>query len=315
MGKTDDLKGEVREQLLFLREMGVEFLKTSYPEREKPVQAESGGDEPVRFVPDATDLIPARDAHAEPASEPKSGILQAAKLENARPGGRMEPAEEAEEPRPSPGSEKDRRGSQTEGGVSLFGDLSERLPEAGETLEDIRSEIGADCSRCGLCEERTQVVNSKGRENADLMFIGEAPGADEDAQGAPFVGRAGQLLTKIIEAIDLSREDVFIGNINRCRPPGNRRPKPEEVGKCKPFILREIAVVKPEVIVVLGNTACQNLLGTTVGITKLRGRFSEFFGVKVMPTFHPAYLLRDPRKKREVWEDMKLVRKELENGG
>ncbi|QQS43174.1 MAG: uracil-DNA glycosylase [Acidobacteriota bacterium] len=194
---------------------------------------------------------------------------------------------------------------------SLFGDLSKGIPETGETLEQIRSDIGPDCARCRLCEQRTQVVNSVGNPNADLMFIGEAPGADEDEQGEPFVGRAGQLLTKIIEAIDLKREDVFIGNINRCRPPDNRRPLADEASVCKPFLLREIAVVRPKVIVVLGNTACQNLLETNTGITRLRGKFLDYFGIKVMPTFHPAYLLRDPRKKREVWEDMKLVREAI----
>ena len=195
---------------------------------------------------------------------------------------------------------------------AVFSDITEALPESNETLEDVRADIGADCDRCGLCEKRTQVVHSKGNPNADLMFIGEAPGADEDEQGAPFVGRAGKLLTKIIEAIDLTRDDVFIGNINRCRPPGNRQPQADEVEVCKPFLLREIAVVKPKVIVVMGNTACQNLLETKVGITKLRGTFKDYFGVKVMPTFHPAYLLRDPRKKREVWEDLKTVRAYLD---
>jgi DNA polymerase len=151
-------------------------------------------------------------------------------------------------------------------------------------------------------------VNSTGNFNADLMFAGEAPGADEDRLGEPFVGRAGQLLTKIIESIGLSREDVFIGNINRCRPPGNRAPSTEEAAICKPFLLREIAVVRPKVIVVLGATAAQNLLETKVPIGRLRGQFHDYFGVKVMPTFHPAYLLRDPHKKREVWEDMKMVR-------
>jgi len=141
-----------------------------------------------------------------------------------------------------------------------------------------------------------------------LMFVGEAPGADEDAQGFPFVGRAGQLLTKIIESIGIKREEVFIGNINRCRPPGNRQPTIEEAHTCRPFLLREVAVVRPKVIVVLGNTALHNLLDTKVGITKVRGQFQDYFGVKVMPTFHPAYLLRDPNKKREVWEDMKKVR-------
>ena len=145
------------------------------------------------------------------------------------------------------------------------------------------------------------------------MFVGEAPGADEDAQARPFVGRAGQLLTKIIEAIGLKREEVLIGNVNRCRPPGNRAPTAEEAWTCKPYLLREIAVVQPEVIVVLGNTAMKNLLDTREGITKLRGRFQDYQGIKVMPTFHPAYLLRDPSKKRETWDDLKKVRDYLDS--
>ena len=145
------------------------------------------------------------------------------------------------------------------------------------------------------------------------MFVGEAPGADEDAQARPFVGRAGQLLTKIIEAIGLKREEVLIGNVNRCRPPGNRAPTTEEASMCKPYLLREIAVVQPEVIVVLGNTAMKNLLDTREGITRLRGTFQDYKGIKVMPTFHPAYLLRDPSKKRETWEDLKKVRDYLDS--
>lgn len=191
--------------------------------------------------------------------------------------------------------------------VSLFGDISKTLPDSGETVEEIRLDVG-NCTRCPLHEGRTKIVHSTGNLNADLMIIGEAPGADEDAKGEPFVGRAGQLLNKIIEAIGMKREDVFIGNINRCRPPGNRAPMPNETAACKPFLLREIAVVKPKVIVVLGNTAMKNLLDTKEGITKLRGIFQDYYGVKVMPTFHPAYLLRDPSKKREVWEDMKKIR-------
>jgi uracil-DNA glycosylase family 4 len=144
------------------------------------------------------------------------------------------------------------------------------------------------------------------------MFVGEAPGADEDAQARPFVGRAGQLLTKIIEAIGFKREEVLIGNVNRCRPPGNRPPTPEEALMCKPFLLREIAAVQPEVIVVLGNTAMRNLLDIKQGITKVRGQFQDYHGVKVMPTFHPAYLLRDPSKKKETWEDLKKVRDYLD---
>ncbi len=178
---------------------------------------------------------------------------------------------------------------------------------AVQGIEAIRAEIG-NCIRCPLHEGRTQIVHSTGNFAARLMFVGEAPGADEDAEGKPFVGRAGKLLTSIIESIGFRREDVFIGNINRCRPPGNRQPLPIESEACRPFLLREVAVIQPKVIVVLGNTATQNLLSIKTPISKIRGQFQDYFGVKVMPTFHPAYLLRDPHKKREVWEDMKKVR-------
>jgi uracil-DNA glycosylase len=198
---------------------------------------------------------------------------------------------------------------------SLFGESSpdpQTLAISSETFEEIHQDIG-DCTRCPLHCERTTVVHTEGNRKARLMFVGEAPGADEDIQARPFVGRAGQLLTKIIEAIGLKREEVLIGNVNRCRPPGNRPPTPEEASLCKPFLLREIAIVQPEVIVVLGNTAMKNLLDTREGITKLRGRFQDYKGIKVMPTFHPAYLLRDPSKKRETWEDLKKVRDYLDS--
>lgn len=198
---------------------------------------------------------------------------------------------------------------------SLFGDLAPapaKLTPSTETFEQIHAEIG-DCTRCPLHLERTHVVHTEGNRKARLMFVGEAPGADEDAQARPFVGRAGQLLTKIIEAIGLKREEVLIGNVNRCRPPGNRAPTTEEASMCKPYLLREIAVVQPEVIVVLGNTAMKNLLDTREGITRLRGKFQDYKGIRVMPTFHPAYLLRDPSKKRETWEDLKKVRDYLDS--
>jgi DNA polymerase len=199
---------------------------------------------------------------------------------------------------------------------SLFGDLAQPKPslyqlQTRESLEDIWRDLG-DCTRCGLCEGRTQVVNTHGNHKARLMFVGEAPGADEDAQGKPFVGRAGQLLTKIIEAIGFKREEVLIGNVNRCRPPGNRQPTLEEAAICRPFLFREIAAVQPDVIVVMGNTALRNLLEVREGITRVRGQFQDFRGIKVMPTFHPAYLLRDPSKKRETWEDLKKVRDYLD---
>jgi DNA polymerase len=200
---------------------------------------------------------------------------------------------------------------------SLFGDIappksSPSQFQTKESMEDIWRDIG-DCKRCGLCEGRTQVVNTHGNHKARLMFVGEAPGADEDVQGKPFVGRAGQLLTKIIEAIGFKREEVLIGNVNRCRPPGNRQPTLEEAAICRPFLFREIAAVQPDVIVVMGNTALRNLLEVREGITRVRGQFQDFRGIKVMPTFHPAYLLRDPSKKRETWEDLKKVRDYLDS--
>jgi DNA polymerase len=199
---------------------------------------------------------------------------------------------------------------------TLFGTITPKdeasLPRVDETIEDIWNDIG-ECTRCPLSASRTHVVHSEGNRRAQLMFVGEAPGANEDEQARPFVGRAGQLLNKIIEAIGLKREDVFIGNVNRCRPPQNRTPTLAEAATCKPFLLREIAIVQPKVIVVLGNTAMRNLLETKEGITKVRGQFQDYKGIKVMPTFHPAYLLRDPSKKRETWEDMKKVREYLKS--
>jgi len=183
-----------------------------------------------------------------------------------------------------------------------------------EALAAIRADIG-DCTRCKLHTlGRTQVVFGVGNPAADLMFVGEAPGRDEDQQGFPFVGRAGQLLTKIIEAIALKREDVYIANVIKCRPPENRNPEPDEVETCEPFLFRQIDVIKPKVIVALGKFGAQTLLRTLDPISRLRGRVFEYRGAKLIPTFHPAYLLRNPSSKREVWEDMKLVRKLLAEG-
>lgn len=176
-------------------------------------------------------------------------------------------------------------------------------------LDALRAEIGPDCRRCKLHTlGRTQVVFGVGHPDADLMFVGEAPGADEDIQGEPFVGRAGQLLTKIIEAIGMTRADVYIANVIKCRPPGNRNPEPDEVEQCEPFLFRQIDAVKPKVIVALGKFAAQSLLKTTDPITRIRGREYVYRSAILMPTYHPAYLLRNPSAKREVWEDMKRVR-------
>ena len=180
-----------------------------------------------------------------------------------------------------------------------------------QALAAHRADIG-DCTRCKLSGlGRTQVVFGVGNPDADLMFVGEAPGADEDVQGIPFVGRAGQLLTKIIEAIDLKRGDVYIANVIKCRPPQNRNPEPDEIETCEPFLFRQIDVIKPKVIVSLGKFAAHTLLRSEEPISRLRGRIFEYRGAKLIPTFHPAYLLRNPSSKREVWEDMKLVKKLL----
>ena len=185
----------------------------------------------------------------------------------------------------------------------------------GEALLAIRSDIG-DCTRCKLHGlGRRQIVFGVGDPQARLMFVGEAPGADEDVQGEPFVGRAGQLLTKIIQSIGLERSDVYIANVIKCRPPSNRNPEPDEVASCQPFLFRQIDSIQPRVIVALGTFAAQALLNTVAPISKLRGQVHEFRGgAKLLPTFHPAVLLRSPDRKRDVWEDMKKVRALLAAG-
>ena len=179
-----------------------------------------------------------------------------------------------------------------------------------EGLDLIRAEIG-DCQRCKLAPTRTNIVFGSGDPNAELVFVGEAPGYDEDRQGLPFVGRAGQLLTKIIESIELKREEVYICNVLKCRPPDNRNPEPDEVATCNPFLRRQLATIKPKIVCCLGAFAAQTVLQTASPISKLRGKFFDMDGIRVIATFHPAYLLRSPEKKREVWEDMKQIRAEL----
>ena len=178
-----------------------------------------------------------------------------------------------------------------------------------ETLNDIRSDLG-DCQRCKLARGRNKIVFGDGDPGAKLVFVGEGPGFEEDQQGKPFVGAAGQLLSRIIDAIHLNRSQVYICNIIKCRPPGNRNPEPDEIKICFPFLERQIAAIQPDFICALGTFAAQTLLQTTVSISRLRGRFHEYKGIKVLPTYHPAYLLRNPEKKRDVWEDMKMLMKE-----
>jgi DNA polymerase len=191
----------------------------------------------------------------------------------------------------------------------FFADNSK--PLQAKSLEELRAAIG-DCERCKLCSGRTHLVFGVGNPKAKLMFVGEGPGRDEDLQGEPFVGRAGQLLTDIItKGMGLKREDVYIANVVKCRPPENRNPEPDEVAACEPFLKKQIDLIRPKIIVGLGKFAVQTLLQSKVPITKVRGNWHSYHGIKLMPTFHPAYLLRNPADKKLVWEDIKKVIKEL----
>jgi len=320
MSEFSTLLADVKEQILYLQELGVENFAVDLPEilasptsNVQSLKSEISREKLERFVPTDFEIPKIESARpkitAAENNSARQSLLESTKLSRLPSLPKRNSFLNNQITEPTRGKEvpKNTLLNEEVPQVSLFGDLKQTLPEANETLEDIRAFIG-NCIRCTLCESRTKIVHSEGNRQADLLFIGEAPGANEDAEGRPFVGKAGQLLNKIIESIGLKREDVFIGNVNRCRPPQNRQPTLVEAATCRPFLLREIAVVRPKIIVVLGNTATQNLLDTKVGITKLRGEFQDYFGVKVMPTFHPAYLLRDPSKKREVWEDMKKVR-------
>jgi len=178
------------------------------------------------------------------------------------------------------------------------------------TLHEVREELG-ECTRCKLHPHRTQIVFGVGDPKARLVFVGEAPGADEDAQGEPFVGRAGQLLTKIIQAMGMQREDVYICNIIKCRPPGNRTPESGEILACSPFLRKQLQAIRPQFICALGGPATQTLLQTKEPISRLRGKFYDFQGIPLLPTYHPAFLLRNPHEKKTVWEDMKLLLREM----
>jgi uracil-DNA glycosylase family 4 len=196
-------------------------------------------------------------------------------------------------------------------GIKTF--LSQGTRKERLTLDSIRQELG-ECTRCRLHEGRNHVVFGEGNPHAVLVFVGEGPGREEDLQGKPFVGRAGELLTRIITAIELTREEVYIANIVKCRPPNNRDPKPDEIQTCLPFLLKQLEAIKPRIICALGTFAAQTLLGTEERISVLRGRFHDYKGTKLMPTYHPAFLLRNPQFKRDVWEDMKRIREEYQRG-
>lgn len=283
-----DLARQLEEQLKFYREIGVTDI---------------GG--PAR----ATEPAPAARSAEEPAQETLAQTAETVAIE--APQADRLPQDQGAMPKKKPRVEQ----------AGLFGDIAadgepearpkgDRIPiiqPQDASLEAIRKDLG-ECIRCKLHEHRTNIVFGEGDPGAKLVFIGEGPGADEDATGRPFVGRAGQLLDKIIAAIGLKREEVYISNIVKCRPPGNRTPERDEVATCEQFLFRQLALIRPQVIVALGSPAFQTLVRTKESITRARGEWREWNGIMVMPTFHPAYLLRVPEKKREAWEDMKKVR-------
>jgi uracil-DNA glycosylase len=289
-----DLARQLEEQLKFYREIGIHDIGDSLPAAKPAVVA--GSAIPLTTPPQAH-----VESSAETAAPPAANIDEAQRPES-------QPARQ--EPMPK---KKD-----VPGQAGLFGDLlppEDAAPTVSlpiiqaqdPSLEAIREDIG-ECTRCKLHEQRTHIVFGEGDPQARLVFIGEGPGADEDATGRPFVGRAGQLLDKIIAAIGLKRDECYIANVVKCRPPGNRTPERDETATCEQFLFRQLALIKPQVIVALGSPAFQCLLRTKDTITRSRGEWREWNGIKVMPTFHPAYLLRSPDKKRETWEDMKKVR-------
>ncbi len=195
-----------------------------------------------------------------------------------------------------------------------IGNCVQSLESLHETLDAVRADLG-DCQRCDLGSTRTELVYGVGNPNASLVLVGEAPGREEDQKGEPFVGEAGRLLDRILQAMGMRRDDVYICNVLKCRPPNNRDPEPEEVAICEAFLIRQIAAIKPQVIIGLGRFAVHSLLKTKIPISRIRGEWQSYQGIPLMPTYHPAYLLRNPEGKRDVWEDMKEVMRRLQNEG
>ena len=282
MQAHDDL-GTLRARLEWLRLLGVEDL---------PVPRAAG-----------------RSVESDPPAAARSG----ASPEDRRRGvqaGLFGGVEDVDVPAPSAAGRRGRGAERTTSPLAAA-----RAPEAPDSetaLQIVRDDLG-ECTRCGLHRNRTNIVFGVGDPKARLVFVGEGPGADEDLRGEPFVGRAGQLLTRIIESMGMERKHVYIANVVKCRPPENRTPLPDEIATCSPFLFQQIMAIRPRVVVCLGTPAAQTVLGTRDTITRLRGTFHDIGGIRVMPTFHPAYLLRNPSAKREVWDDMKKVMAELKN--
>jgi uracil-DNA glycosylase len=276
------LRDALAERMRFYRDLGLmDFYR-------RAVDSDEG--------PESAEMLPASSAVSAKESAPQTSLQQA---ESAESSGRAnffleEPVIPARKSIPTP--------------PPVFATVPPA--ERAAALEAIRDDIG-DCTRCALHKGRNKIVFADGSPTARLMFVGEGPGADEDAQGLPFVGRAGQLLNNMIAAMGLKREEVYIANVVKCRPPGNRTPEPEEANTCSPFLFRQIDVVRPEVLVALGATAATYLLGQRQPLAALRGRVHSFRETKLIVTYHPAFLLRDPRQKKEAWADLQIAMREL----
>ncbi|HEX5412790.1 MAG TPA: uracil-DNA glycosylase [Terriglobia bacterium] len=282
----DRQRAKLRAMLEFYEELGIEEF---YIRRAETANASPRGE---RVGPG--DTVTRTTSIQEPESRPQPLNAALGKLLNPPHGGGVAPQAAAA---PGPVAQS----------MSLFESSSpQAAPRENETLEQIREDLG-DCRRCRLAAGRHTIVFGQGNPHAELVFVGEGPGADEDAQGLPFVGRAGRLLNRMIELAGMKRDDVYICNIVKCRPPNNRTPLPDEIETCSPFLLRQIRTIKPRLVCCLGAPAVKTLLGVKEGISKIRGQFYDFQGTKALPTFHPAYVLRNPREEKILREDFQKI--------
>ena len=300
---------QLRRHLEFFRELGVVGVSRDAAWRVRD-PADGVGD-PAQPVRDPVGSVRASADHVGDSADrvgdhsADNGRRRADRAQDAAGPGR-DPGHRAPDPA-EPGTGGDGAAAPLTAAAPVTADSAAGPAPSAETLEEIRDDLG-DCTRCRLHGGRTKLVFGVGSPTADLVFVGEAPGRDEDRQGIPFVGRAGQLLTRIIAAIGLSREEVYIANVIKCRPPNNRNPEADEVATCERFLFRQLDVIRPRVVVALGGFAIRTLLHTDEAVSRLRGRVFDYRGAKLVPTFHPAFLLRSPERKRDVWEDMKRVR-------
>ncbi len=285
----EQLRGKVADMLEFFRELGIEEF---YIQRSEPANIAVNSE---RRSSDGEATIKTTSVRKDPDARPESRKALFGESPASPQSIAAAPVHSVAPPGSVPQS------------MSLFESPSPMTaPRENETLEQIRQDLG-DCRRCRLASGRNTIVFGQGNPHAELVFVGEGPGADEDAQGLPFVGRAGQLLNRMIQFIGMKREEVYICNVVKCRPPGNRTPLPDEIGMCSPFVLRQVRTINPRLVCCLGAPAVRTLLGVKEGITKIRGRFYDFQGTKALATVHPAYILRNPREEKILREDFQKI--------